>query len=97
MGSAQDDVVPHIIIRSSRLRPGKIVFGDAKCNTICQKETFDVINIDRSAASVVRDHAEALSIPRLRAKWHCGAEAQRPVGRGQLVISGKREPGSCSA
>jgi hypothetical protein len=24
----------------------------------CQQETFDVINIDRSAASVVRDHAE---------------------------------------
>jgi hypothetical protein len=36
MGSAQDDVVPHIIIRSPRLRSGKIVFGDAKdfCNTI---------------------------------------------------------------
>src|SRR6476659_10645576 len=35
MGSAQDDVVPHIIVRSSRLRSGKIVFGDAKdfCNT----------------------------------------------------------------
>ncbi len=30
MGSAQDDVVPHIIIRSPRLRSGKIVFGDAK-------------------------------------------------------------------
>ncbi len=30
MGSAQDDVVPHIIVRSSRLRSGKIVFGDAK-------------------------------------------------------------------
>jgi hypothetical protein len=30
MGSAQDDEVPHIIIRSPRLRSGKIVFGDAK-------------------------------------------------------------------
>ena len=30
MGLAQDDVVPHIIIRSPRLRSGKIVFGDAK-------------------------------------------------------------------